>query len=108
MGRGEDAAQAELAKEITGRLNAVASASQTYIHDGKGRHLFPCHRQGFLGGGCNAGHSKAGIEQRGFGLHGDEKIVFDDQDRVGLINTIARFVGGGRHLFIRRMIGRSG
>jgi hypothetical protein len=37
-------------------------------------------RDGFLGGRGRADHFEAGCRQRDFGLHGDQKIILDDEN----------------------------
>ena len=76
----KDAANGELLIQLPCGIDAIAGAGETNVHHGERRLRLAGQRDGFLGGRGRADDLEAGCRQRDFGLHGDQKIILDDEN----------------------------
>ena len=76
----KDAANGEVLVQLPRGVDAIAGAGETNVHHGERRLRLAGQRDGFIGGRGRADDLKAGGRQRDFGLHGDQKIILDDEN----------------------------
>ena len=76
----KDAANGEVLIELSCGVDAIAGAGETNVHHGERRLRLAGQRDGFLGGRGRADDLETGCRQRDFSLHGDQKIILDDEN----------------------------
>jgi len=67
-------------KQLPGRVDAVALAGEADVHHRQGGMFFPGKTDRFFRSCRGADDLEPGVAQGGFGLHGDQEVVLDDEN----------------------------
>jgi hypothetical protein len=90
MSRGEDTPDAEVEKQLPRRFDSVAPTGKTNIHHSNLRPMLSRKLNRFFGGRGDSDDMKSRVGQGALGLHGDQKIVLNNEDSVRFAGILAQ------------------